>query len=734
MRGTVQSSPDDIDITQLGSALARNAKALLFGVLATGVATYGVLCMVTPRYVADARINIKDDESPITRPKSDRIDSSSGRLDPQAVVSQVQVMQSRNLATKVIGALQLEKQAEFNPNLKSRGIADGLLQLVGLGAQRTQGGDDDGVMETFKKGLQVYQVRDSRTIVIEFSASDPQLTAKVANSLAETYLEWQRSETVKQNTDASKWLGDEIKKLKEDVAKAEAAVEKYRAEFGLFASATKDVTLNTQQLTDLNTQLSKTKAERSEAETRARLIRDMMGRPGGVEAAPDVVKSPMVQGLIQQRIRLERDISQLSATLLPAHPRMRQLQAELGGLNQQMKGEVRKVVDSLENEAKIAGAREASLKQSLDEMSGKAARSSGDEVKLKALERDAKSKRELLETRQAALGEANSRRSPTAIPAFAEIIQTAQVPSIPVFPKKLPLTLLAMATSFALGLFGVLTREAMRSARRSVQPAYNPGPAYDQGVEPQFHQAARLAPEAEPKRAETAPAALKSMPARQPVPAEVRGAEAEDASLDGIAKRLIKRAQSEPGYRTILTGDAAALEVVGEAIELARGLSAAGRQVVLIEWSETGEPVSRLLGLKPAPGMQDLLAGTVDFESVVQRMPDAGVHVMTSGSAPQSTAADADRLNLVFDALDETYDHIVVFAARGAAEALFSTMQGRFDTGLLVGEDGARNAEDGEGVFLGYQVPELDVIGYQRPAFGRRRSPRATGEAVAAAF
>jgi len=714
MRGTIHSSPDDIDITQLGSALARNAKTLGIVVAAVGALSYGGLSLVSPRYAADARINIKDDESPITRPKSDRADSASGRLDPQAVVSQVQVLQSRNLAGKVIAGLQLDRNADFNSALKPHGLIDGVLAQLGLGTPASGAGEEDRLMEAFRKGLQVYQIRDSRTIVIEFNGTNPQLTAGIANALAERYLEWQRSESVKQNTDASRWLGDEIVILKDDVQKAEAAVEKYRAEYGLTASSTKDVTLGSQQLTELNTQLSKTRAERSEAEARARLIREMMGRAGGVEAAPDVVKSPLIQGLIQQRVRIERDISQLSATLLPAHPRMRQLQAELAGLNQQIKGEARKVVDSLDSEARITSARETSLKQSLDEMTGKAARASGDEVKLKALEREAKSKRELLEARQTALGEAASRRSPNAAPAFAEIIQTAQVPSVPVFPKKLPLTLLAMAASFAVGLFGVLTREAMRSARRvgSARPDADAGeqvvamPAWDE-----------------------APAALKN--GRGDAPVRTPPGPGVDSTLAGIARRLVKRAQSEPGYRTVVTGDVPHIDVSGEAMALALGLSEAGRQVVLIEWSEGAEPLSRKVGLVSPMGIQDLLSGTADFERVVHRLPDGDLHVMTAGT--RVADSDADRINLVFDALDETYDHIVVFAGRTDAEALFGTMQGRFDSGILVGEGVRAAGSEAEGVFLGYQVPELDVIGYQRAAAGRARFMRAAAKAKATA-
>ena len=43
-------------------------------------------------------------------------------------------------------------------------------------------------------------------------------------------------------------------------------------------------------------------------------------------------------------MRVERQLAELSAMLLPAHPRMKQLNAELMGLNRQIRSEVGKIV------------------------------------------------------------------------------------------------------------------------------------------------------------------------------------------------------------------------------------------------------------------------------------------------------------------------------------------------------------------------------------------------------
>ena len=90
-----------------------------------------------------------------------------------------------------------------------------------------------------------------------------------------------------------------------------------------------------------------------------------MMKLGSADALPDVHKSPLIQNLVQQRVRIERQISEQSTTLLPGHPRMRQMNADLAGLKLQIKDEVAKIVDSLDIEAKVAQGREDSIEKSL---------------------------------------------------------------------------------------------------------------------------------------------------------------------------------------------------------------------------------------------------------------------------------------------------------------------------------------------------------------------------------
>ena len=80
--------------------------------------------------------------------------------------------------------------------------------------------------------------------------------------------------------------------------------------------------------------------------------------------------------------------------------------------------------------------------------------------------------------------------------------------------------------------------------------------------------------------------------------------------------------------------------------------------------------------------MMQLLQGATTLEQVIQTLPGpAAVHLIASGGVGGSvTAFDPDQVNLVLDAIDDVYDHIVSIGEYAALQNLFALIEGRFDT------------------------------------------------------
>src|SRR4029078_12743943 len=200
-----------------------------------------------------------------------------------------------------------------------------------------------------------YAVDKSRVIVIEFQSRDPELAARVANSIAEGYLVLQQDARQQQAKSAGQWLSGEIERLRRKVAEDESRVEDFRSRSSLFVG-TNNTTLSNQQMGELNTQLNNPRALKANAEARARLIRDLL-RSGKPIEASEVLNSESMRRQSEQRMTARAQIAEQSSTLLGNHPRIKELKAQLGDLDNQIRDEAAKISRTLESDARIASSR-----------------------------------------------------------------------------------------------------------------------------------------------------------------------------------------------------------------------------------------------------------------------------------------------------------------------------------------------------------------------------------------
>lgn len=724
MRSTTHASPDDIDITTIWGALKRSGKSLILASLLTGGATYAVLSMMAPRYLSEAQLTVmaKGAANPFAAPRIDTAspESLGVRMDREAVNTHVRGLMSPDLMNKIATELKLNTMPEFNSALGSSDKIDALLRVAGLSGPRPGESERDRVLGAFSKRLEVYSPKESRFIGIRFTSSDPTLAADVANRLAESYRASLAKQTVDETDSVQQALEPKIERLREEVSQAQAAVERFKSEKDLFKGGSQKTGLNEQQLGDLTTELTRTKALRSEADSRARSAREMM-KSGSADALPDVQKSPLIQALVQQRVRLEREISELSATLLPAHPRMRQLQADLGGLKRQLNGEVSKLVDSLEKEAKVAAMREASIAKSLNEIKSQVTATSGDEVELRQLEDISKSKRAELERLQAQY-EANKVKADSGVvPVEAQIISRASASSVPVFPKKLPYTALVMLATVLFGMAWVITRALLQGARAHTNGSHPMRRASENAA---AAPAATVSAASACRGVRDVPRApvfeTRSEPEYPEPTAATDSGVAEIATIAKLARHIRAHSPENGGFRTLIAGATNGIDAGYEALSLADDLVREGLQTIIIDWSLDEDGFARKIGLDAKPGFNDLMMGDASFEDVIRSLPDGKVHLIASGSAlggmPAESALDPEKLNLLLDALDEAYEQIIVVATEADARILFEAIQGRFDAGVIVAEAKRTNSvlQDPPGTFLGFEVTDITLVRFTR--------------------
>ncbi len=590
----------DLDFGVLGRALVRKRRWIIIPTLLAAVLSITAVNLVTPRYKSEARILVDGRENVFLRPTGERNEERTA-LDAEAVTSQVQLLLSRDLARQVIKKNKLAELPEFDPVLQGISPLKSLLALFGIGRDPFSLTPAERVLDAYNDRLTAYAVDKSRVIVIEFQSRDPDLAARVANSIAEGYLVLQQNSRQEQARAASQWLSGEIDNLRKKVAEAESRVEDFRSKSSLFVG-TNNTTLSNQQLGELNTQLNNARALKSDAESKARLIREMLQGGKPIEAS-EILNSELIRRLSEQRVTLRGQLAEQSSTLLDNHPRIKELKAQLADLDRQLRDEAGKLSRSLDNDARIASGRVDGLSASLEQLKKQATSTNGNDVQLRALEREAKAQRDLLESYLAKYREANTRENIDAAPADSRIISRASVSNTPAYPKKLPIVLIATLATLMLSAGGIATGELLRmTAPRAVAalvsspvrgrvPAEATAEFAVAGREPIFDDIRPETPDA---------------PSPEIVPEMSPGFGSELAEIENLAEEL--RTAGEAARKVTVLGTASGDGITLTALTLAR-LLARDARVVVVDLAGSSLTIPASVGRSGGAGIGGIDAG-----------------------------------------------------------------------------------------------------------------------------
>ena len=205
-------------------------------------------------------------------------------------------------------------------------------------------------------------VRGERAYVLDVvvTSKDAELSAKLANIIARTFLDAQ----IDARSDAAKRASEELSKRAEDlrrqVQKAEKEVERFRAEHGLVQTVT-GRPLGEQQITDLSTQLGLVRGRIADAQARVEAV-DKFRRSGqNVEALSEALNAPTIVSLRAQYAQAAQQAASLATQLGPRHPALMQAQEQVRDARRLIAAELGRIAEAARTDLARAKASEASL-------------------------------------------------------------------------------------------------------------------------------------------------------------------------------------------------------------------------------------------------------------------------------------------------------------------------------------------------------------------------------------
>lgn len=660
----------DLDLGQLWRALRRRKLWVLLPTVLALAASAVAVNVVTPRYTGEVRMLLQSGDSYYTRPSgsSDR----DAQFDERDVMSQVQIITSRDLAREAITRLGLRGNPDFDPSARPSALR-GLLESVGLLKPVTEERATEKLIEEYRDRVLAFPVLQTRVLTVEFNATSPALAARGANTVADLFLEAQADLKTQTARAAGGWLGSTIEPLRARVQEAEAKVEAFRSRTGLLVGSN-STTLTQQQLADMNTQLTTARTAQADSQARARLIREALKTGRSLEIS-DVANNELVRKLVSDEAALKAQIALESRALLPGHPRIKELNAQLATVETQLRASAEKAARTFENEALVAQARVDSVTAALEALKQQASLSNENDVQLRALERDARTFRDQLDALTTRYRDAAAREAPSASPADARIISRADVPNTPTFPKKVPTVLIATLSTLLVAAALVMTAELV-SGRAFVSAAAQGVPATapvslprrdprDDAVRPETVRADDGLPWQGPLVVEAIseappPEVLATARPWPSGPTDTHGDPANDAAAailtpTAMANLLgtLREAAGE-GFLCLVSGADRATARDG-ALRLGRTLAGTCRAILVDATAATG-PAGQ-------SGLRDLGREGVGFAEVIHRDPRSRLHLVGPGSvAPDEAVNDGVVDNL--EAIRQTYDCVLVCCDR----------------------------------------------------------------------
>jgi succinoglycan biosynthesis transport protein ExoP len=556
--------------------------------------------------------------------------------DPSSVQNQIQILQSRDLASDVVDKLDLADDAEFNPRI-APGLLDDLLPLSG-------GTAHDVVVNNFLKHLTAQAEGLSTAVSVTFWSKDPAKAARIANAIVDTYIDQQVELKFQASRQTTDWLTNRIHQLAQQMQAADSNVAAYKAEHGLTDAANGAPLIN-EQVSAINTQLVQARSDLAQKEAVAGRIKSLVaeGRPADVA---QIVSSPLIVQLREQDATAIQNESQLAVKYGPKNPKLVAAENQRKDLEQKIAQEVDRLSGAAQNDVAVARAQVGSLGASLRNAEDQSTDENMARVKLAALQSNASSTRAEYEAFVTRLREAQDQDAVSN--SDARVISHADMPAQPSSPPRLLIVLASIPAGLLLGLLWALIAErmgipvAVAGVRRVRRPVRDPLRGYP--VLAEMPRAASWQAAGELVQHPTSPYSL---------------------AVTGLAQRAAYPAYGARPRVIAITSAQSGEAKSAIAVNLARACSRLGQRVILVDGNMISPLATRLMGLKPpAAGIAEVVAGSAPLSGSLLRDPYSTTFVLSSATRPAYPAQvlASPRIPELFNHLRYSADVVIVDA------------------------------------------------------------------------
>lgn len=441
-----------IDVAWLRGALFRQ-RWLIGAVVAIALMVGVVMTLLTPpTYLASATVRISPWSNQIVEGQDVAASIFSASEIEKYMITQTEIVQSRKLAEQVARTLNLGKRAA----------------LLGADVDESRPAnrsDEQWAEDKVKMAAAILQgsvsaesPNDSQIIAISVESEDPALAAEIANAYSEAFVETDVRRSLDSNQYAREYLLQQIEEIRGRLNEAEVSSNAYARNAGIVTQEItgseegQSVTIVGSNLASINQTFAAARAARIAAEQKWRAISNIPA-----SQVPEVLNSPVVQGLTSERAKLNGELSVLRQRYNDEFPAIVDIRSRLSYIDQQLERSGSDIKASIRSEYLIARQQEQALEGELGSVTSSALVEQDKKIEFTGLEREAEALREQLKSlldRYNQISTASNLQSSSITP-----LDSAIVPRGPVAPSLTRNLTIALALGLALAGALALIRE-----------------------------------------------------------------------------------------------------------------------------------------------------------------------------------------------------------------------------------------------------------------------------------
>lgn len=628
---------DEIDLLAYWHVLVKRRR-LIIGVLAAVVALALLVTLTsTPIYRATTVLQLEKEGIQVVQVNGIQ-PGDSGGWDPAFLQTQYELIKSRSLVDRVANELDLD-QATIE-RLQDAGWLGRMLALLspqerdvsadkGKTARQETAQRMQAVAAMIDAGLSVEPIRNSRLVKINFDSSSPQLSARVANAIAEGYIAAGLERRFGASSYAKTYLEEQLRLTKAKLEESERKLVEFAQKENLVNTGEQGQSLAAQNLTQLNAALATAQDQRIRAQARWQ-----QAASGAMPA--DMLSNSNVRALQQQKGLLQAQYQLKLQTFKPEYPEMLQLKSQLDELDRQIGKELAAIRTSVKAEYDAAVRQEQMLNGQIAALRTQALDVDGRSIQYNILKREVDTNRQLYDgllQRYKEVGVAGDVRANNI-----SIIDRAEVPTSRFKPSLTMNLAIGLLLGGVLGVLLAFLLEFLDDTLKTPEDIEQKLKLPVLGIIP------KLGPKENVAEVAANPQSSFSEAYRS-----VRTA-LQFATDHGVPKTLLVTS-SGPGEGKSTT-----------ALALARNLTQLGKRVLLVDADLRNPSLHKTLGLRPEFGLSNLLAGACAFNAAVQETGDERLQVILAGPLPPNPAEllSGSKLVSLLTVGGERYDHVIL--------------------------------------------------------------------------